>query len=384
MKKNTLFLACCIGLMLLASCKKDPVAPTINILQDMGCVAENAHVYPGEEMLVGFTYTGENLKQIEIVLSQNDMILASHTGQLGTQQNESDPANSYTHAFTIEASGTVNIKGTVTDANGQTAWKTFNVYFDETPAPTITLIQEEGYITENAVIYAGDEVTIGFSASGKSLANIDITLSGNGNVINQYTETIDGLDTYSYSISTSIETVGTVTITGTVTDKWGKTASVSFNINCIEKPNAKFVGHYEGDILITGTVNADISNMEPVNEILEDQPLPALVDIVAGDNMNEVVATITINEQANTVKGTVDGNKVVFEAINDTFTYNYLYMNYTVAVPFNMNYSISGTLNGDQLGLEGECNGEGVINMFIITGTATIDGTIGGSLTKTR
>ena len=36
MKKSTLFLACCVGLMLFASCKKDPVAPTISAITDAG------------------------------------------------------------------------------------------------------------------------------------------------------------------------------------------------------------------------------------------------------------------------------------------------------------------------------------------------------------
>ena len=47
-------------------------------------------------------------------------------------------------------------------------------------------------------------------------------------------------------------------------------------------------------------------------------------------------------------------------------------------------YSINGTLNGEQLDLDGDCNGDGDINLplFNINGTFALDGTIGGSLNK--
>ena len=54
MRKSTLFMACCIGLMLLASCKKDPVAPTINVFNGSGYVTENAQIFSGEVITVGF------------------------------------------------------------------------------------------------------------------------------------------------------------------------------------------------------------------------------------------------------------------------------------------------------------------------------------------
>ena len=133
MKKTTLFLACCIGLMFFASCKKDPVAPTINLLAEVGCVTEDAQVYSGDEFLIGFTGTGENLTQIEIVLSLDGTIVASHTDNLGSQKSDPVKPFTYKHAFTVEAVGTVTVRGTVTDANGTTASKTFEIHFNEKP-----------------------------------------------------------------------------------------------------------------------------------------------------------------------------------------------------------------------------------------------------------
>ena len=82
MKKSTFFLACCIGLMFFASCKKDPIAPTINIYAGEGCVTENAQVYSGDEFVVGFTATGESLAKIDITLSQNGTVLVTYTDDL--------------------------------------------------------------------------------------------------------------------------------------------------------------------------------------------------------------------------------------------------------------------------------------------------------------
>ena len=133
MKRNILFMACCIGLMLFASCKKDPVAPTINIFTDMSCVTENAQVFSGDSIWVGFTGTGENLTQIQIVISQNGNVLVNHSDIFRMLQNNPVAPFTYIHAFVVEASGTVTVEGTVTDANGLTASKSFNINFEEKP-----------------------------------------------------------------------------------------------------------------------------------------------------------------------------------------------------------------------------------------------------------
>ena len=279
MKKTTLFLACCIGLMLFASCKKDPIAPTINLLADAGCVTENAQVYSGDEILVGFTGTGENLTQIEIVLSQNGTILANHSENLGNQKTDPVSPFTYKHAFTIQANGTVNIKGTVTDANGLTASK-------------------------------------------------------------------------------------------------------SFNINFNEKPNAKFVGRYEGNALATGTLHANINGMDPFDQDFADRETPMVLELEAGTNINEVVGTCTFDDRSVDCHGTVEGDVVTFEAINDVITFNYEMGGFSVSPQLNVTYNIQGTLNGNQLMLDGTCSGNGDINLFIYSGTIDMDATVGGSLTK--
>ena len=279
MKKSTLFIACCIGLMLFASCKKDPIAPTIDIFEGWGYVTENAQVYSGDEILVGFTGTGENLTQIEIVLSQNGTVLANHTGNLDEQK--ADPVSPYTYkaTFTLEVTGAVTITGTVTDANGLTASKSFNVIFNE-------------------------------------------------------------------------------------------------------KPNAKFIGHYEGDALFTGVMKTEIDGMDPLENELTDSAFPVTLELSDGGDINKVTGICKINDQEMEIQGTVEGNKVTFEAVNTTVSFNYEFNGFNIPLNMNITYAVTGVLDQETLSLDGTCNGGGEVHVFLYNGTTSIEGTIGGSLVK--
>ena len=276
MRKSTLFLACCIGLMLLASCKKDPVAPTISILQ------------------------------------------------------------------------------------------------------------AEGYLTENAQVYANEDVMVGFVATGEKLVKLETKITKDGAVVSNNIESIDEQPSYTSSFPITLNVTGTMTITGTVTDAAGQTASVSINVICNEKPNAKFVGHYEGNALGTGSYQAEITGMDPLQEEFTDREVPVILDIEAGDNMNEVVATCIIDDRTMTTTGHVEGDKVTFEAINDVVTFAYDLGFMTIYPEVNLTYMIVGTLVEGELNLDGTCTGNGEINAFFYNGTLTIDAIVGGSLNKMR
>lgn len=276
MKKNTLFLACCIGLMLFASCKKDPVAPTISVITDTG------------------------------------------------------------------------------------------------------------YVTENAQIYSGDIIKVGFNATGEKLTKIEITLTQNGTVINSSQATIENQTSFSHTAAFTVEATGTVTVTGTVTDANGLTGSKSFNISFIEKPNAKFIGHYEGNALATGSYQAEVSGLEPVQQEFTDREVPVILDIAAGDDINKIVATCTIDDRTMTALGTVEGDKITFETINDVITFDYDLGIMVIHPEINVTYSIVSTLVDGQLNLEGNCTGNGVMNYGFFSGTINLEATVGGSLNKKR
>ena len=274
MKKSTLFLVCCIGLMLFASCKKDPVAPTISVITDTGYVTENAQFFSGDYIKVGFNATGEKLTKIEITLTQNGTVINSSQATI-----ENQTSFSHTAAFTVEATGTVTVTGTVTDANGLTASKNFDIYFNE-------------------------------------------------------------------------------------------------------KPNAKFIGHYEGDALFTGIMKAEVTGLDPVEQEVTDRAVPVILELREGETMTEVIGNCKINDQDMELKGTVEGNKVTFEAVNTTVSYNYEMNGLNIPLEMNVTYAVAGTLDNKTLTLNGNCNGEGEIHLLIYNGTTSIDGTIGGSLEK--
>ena len=276
MKKSILFIACCIGLMLLASCKKDPIAPTIDIS------------------------TGSE------------------------------------------------------------------------------------FVTENTQVFMGDEVTVGFNATGEDLTKLEVTLSANGAIFTSHFESIEKQASYSYSHTFTLDASGTVTITGIVTDASGQTASKSFNIICNEKPNAKFLGHYEGEALFTGNMKAEIDGMEQIENEFTDRAIPVTLDIREGETMTDVIGNCKIGDQEMEIKGTVNGNTVTFEAVNTMVTFNYNMNGFNIPLNMNVTYDVTGILDNETLTLNGNCNGEGEIHypLFNINGTTALEGTIGGSLVK--
>lgn len=252
-------------------------------------------------------------------------------------------------------------------------------------APTITAIQGEGYVVENAQIYSGTEIQVGFKATGENLTKMDITLTKDGTIIASSSQPIEKQPDFSYSKTFTIDETGTITITGIVTDAAGQTATKSFNIVCNEKPNAKFVGNYEGNALYTGNMKVSITGMEPMEQEVTDRAVPVTLSVLAGEAIDKVVATCKINDQEMEMTGTVEGNVVTFEAINTTVSFNYdLGNGMTVTPEVNVTYSVKGTLDNGSLTLEGTCTGNGDVNLFIYNGTIELDGTIGGSLTKTE
>lgn len=250
-------------------------------------------------------------------------------------------------------------------------------------APSINVFNGVGYATEGSFVYSGDEITVGFVATGENLTKIEVTLSQNGSTLSYYSEEFEKLASYSLSHTLTVNATGTVTITGTITDAAGQTAHSSFNILYEEKPNAKFVGHYEGNALTTGTIQANITGMEPINQEFTNREVPVVLDLYGGENINEVAGTCKFENRTLECKGVVDGNVVTFEAVNDVFTFNYAMGGFNVSPELSMTYTIKGTLTTDgKLAIEGTCWGDGDINLFISSGTIRIDATIGGSLNK--
>ena len=249
-------------------------------------------------------------------------------------------------------------------------------------APTIDITNESEYVTENAQLYYGDEVTVGFDATGEDLIKLEVTLSADGTIFTSHFENIEKQASYSYSHTFTLDASGTVTITGIVTDASGQTASKSFNIICNEWPNAKFVGHYEGDALFTGIMKAEIDGMDPIENEMTDRAFPVTLDLRQGEALTDVIGICKIESQEMEIKGTVEGNTVTFEAVNTTVTFNYNMNGINIPLDMNITYAVTGVLDNETLTLDGTCNGEGEVHILFYNGTTSLEGTIGGSLVK--
>ena len=239
-------------------------------------------------------------------------------------------------------------------------------------APTISVITDTGYVTENAQFFSGDYIKVGFNATGEKLTKIEITLTQNGTVINSSQATIENLTSFSHTAAFTVEATGTVTVTGTVTDANGLTASKNFDIHFNEKPNAKFIGHYEGNALFTGIMKAEVTGLDPVEQEVTDRAVPVILELRDGETMTDVIGNCKINDQDMELKGTVEGNKVTFEAVNTTVSYNYEMNGFNIPLEMNVTYAVAGTLENKTL----------TIHILIYNGTTSIEGTIGGSLVK--
>ena len=249
-------------------------------------------------------------------------------------------------------------------------------------APTLTLMNGEGYLTENSEVYIYQQAKIGFTATGQKLTHFDVTITQNGELVSAYPLNFDPVDAYTDSVFVSIDVVGTVTVTCTVSDAESQYASKSFNVVCVESPNIKFLGHYEGNALATGTYTAEISGMDPMDQEFNDREIPVVLDLDDAQNLTDIYGHCLINNKTLYCRGSVEGNTVTFEAINDTVSFSI--PNYPVSVPLNVAYTIKGTLSDGKLRLDGSCTGSGDVNLFIYSGTINLNATVGGSLEKTR
>ena len=258
--------------------------------------------------------------------------------------------------------------------------------------PSISILRNQGCVIENSQVYYGREVTVGFHCTGENLTNIDVVLSQNDSILACHSDSlcakrVDPVTSIDYKHPFTLEVLGPVTVTGTLTDAQGQVATVSFDINYNETPNMRFVGHFEGDLFINGSYSADLSLIGLQDGDLDSIAFYTIADIVTGDNMNEVVATLTLGDNPNTVRGTVDGDNIIFDEINSTFVFDYSYDGlFTINIPIELDviYSMHGTLTDGVLHLEGDCHGGGDISIMggIINGPMTMEGTLGGSLTK--
>lgn len=251
-------------------------------------------------------------------------------------------------------------------------------------APTITVFQGEGYLTENAQVYANENVKLGFVATGEKLVELETIITKDGILISRSTESIEGQPS-SYTSSTNISFIdtGTMTVMATVTDANGLTASTSYNFDCIEKPYEKFLGNYEGNALFSGNMEVNMDGVDPMQQEVTEHEVPVSVVISGGPAVDEVIILLQMDNQEMELAGKVDGNVITCEADHVSYSFNYdLGGGFNVTPEMDVSYIVKATLEGNQLMIDGTCTGSGEVHVLIYNGTISVDGIIGGSLNK--
>ena len=251
-------------------------------------------------------------------------------------------------------------------------------------APTITVFQGEGYLTENAQVYANENVKLGFVATGEKLVELETIITKDGILISRSTESIEGQPS-SYTSSTNISFIdtGTMTVMATVTDANGLTASTSYNFDCIEKPYEKFLGNYEGNALFSGNMEVNMDGVDPMQQEVTEHEVPVSVVISGGPAVDEVIILLQMDNQEMELAGKVDGNMITCEADHVSYSFNYdLGGGFNVTPEMDVSYIVKATLDGNQMMIDGTCTGSGEVHVLIYNGTISVDGIIGGSLNK--
>ena len=339
MKKLSFALACIIGLMFFASCKKDTKL-TITPIKTQGYVTNGTEVNIGETIQFGFDAEGTDLDVFSYVITAGD----SSVG--GEYFLEKQTEYSFTGNYETEISGTVTIVGTIKNAKGEseTATITFTV---KNNAITIAPISDEGFVSDGSEVLVYKSFKYGFDAYGTNLTHFSCTIESGGETT---TEEIDLGNVINHTfIETLLPAVpGEVKITATINDAQGETATSSITVNVLETENYKFVGHYAGTLIGDPTIEI-MGQAQEMGSIEYDAEL----EILFGENDDEVVAYYVLDGNEYQAKGSCSGNNVDFEPI--TVEYEELGNNMSIDI------NLSGVIEGSNLHITGNAEGEGEI-----------------------
>ena len=208
------------------------------------------------------------------------------------------------------------------------------------------------------------------------------TVSGGGTYMQGQTCTVTAIANEDYTFTNWTENDTQVSSDAnysfTVTGNRTLTAHFSANTGDV----TSFVGHYEGNVLANGNTEVIINGFEPTQNEFVDREVLISLDLIEGGNMNEVFGTCKIDDREINCKGTVDGDTITFEAINDIVTLNYNMNGFNISPQVDMTYKVTGILMNGQLVLDGTIEGLGEIQIIVYSGNIITNGTIDGALNK--
>ena len=235
--------------------------------------------------------------------------------------------------------------------------------------PTITLLEEENCITEGTEVVAGELFFVALSCEGKALNDLKLVFVDNdNNVLEEWSKELNNADEFTCAKYFTINQVGDVTLTATLTDSQDKVASLNVNFKVIPAPEPSFEAHYQGTVNLDATASAMMLSY-PINVDYD-------MDILLSEVEEEGQINAIINFAGNnyTTTGTKDGNVIDLEPFDVALDFE----GSTVDATIDMN----GTIGDGVLGVQGDLTGSGNINFSGFNVPATIEGTVSGDLNE--
>lgn len=242
---------------------------------------------------------------------------------------------------------------------------------DPTPDPidpTLTLKTDEGYLTEGAEIEVGKPIIVGLICNAEKLKSLYIVFASDEVVLIEELVDLSDLVSYVFLNRYTLTQEGDITMTATLTDTQGKTATVTVNFKSIAAPEPEFEAHYAGSVTLDATASALVFSY-PINIDYD-------MDIMFSEASEEgrVNATVTFAGNTYNTSGTKDGNAIDLEPFDIVLNFEGSTVNATI--------DMSGTVNETVFSVQGSLNGNGNLSYQGMTIPATIEGTVAGDLTE--
>ena len=244
---------------------------------------------------------------------------------------------------------------------------------DPTPDPidpTLTLKTDEGYLSEGDVIETGNPIIVGLMCQADKLKTMLVVFTSGETIILEESTDLPEIASSSFIHRYFLTQEGDITMTATLTDTQGKTATVTVNFKSIDAPVPAFEAHYQGLVNLDATA-ASMMFTYPINVDYD-------MDIMISETNVEgqVNATIIFAGNSYTTTGTKEDNVIDLEPFDVVIDYDGSTVNATI--------DINGTIGEDILSVQGNLNGSGNITIpdMPIAIPATIEGTLAGDLNK--
>lgn len=319
----------CVAFVAFTGCKKDK-APTVKFITTGNYTNSTTELHVGEDALFGVEavsdmLTGKGINMIVVSYSNDD------PDKVFTYSPAEDsPSNSWVKKF--EAPGKVNLTATAYDDNGTTAMATMTVTVleaapdpdpepvPEVHKPVISFLSNGEYVGDGTPLYTQTPYKFGVAVATDGapqaplIKKVDVKYSNDNGIYNVYNNSEGEATIPEVAWNKTFAEPGTITITATVTDAAGETASASISVLVTTLPEPEdnpFIGAYANENLkVTGHISL---SMPPMNQDIDyDLPGGGFV-INPGETDDAVVVTMLIDGTEYNMNATVSGNNITFE-----------------------------------------------------------------------